>query len=49
MVTLTSPSIWICLTGESKEPPTEAIIALGAAPLSLREAILKSTHAEKGR
>lgn len=49
MVRLTSPSIWICFTGESKEPPTEAITALGAELGSLREAIHKPTHAEKGR
>lgn len=46
---LTSPSIWICLTGESKVPPVEAITALVTEPDSLREAIYKPPHAEKGR
>lgn len=32
LVTLTSPSIWICLTGESRVPPddTTAVAAAGA-------------------
>lgn len=48
VVKLTSPSIWICLTGESKVPPVEAITALDTEPDSLREAIYTPTHAEKG-
>lgn len=44
----TIPSIWICLTGESKVPLVEAIAALDVEPDSLREAITKPTHAEKG-
>lgn len=48
VVKLTSPSIWICFTGESKVPPVEAITALDTEPDSLREAIYTPSHAEKG-
>lgn len=44
----TIPSICICLTGESNVPLVEAIVALDAEPDSLREAIGKPKHAEKG-
>lgn len=46
---LTSPSIWICLTGESKVPPVEAIAAVVDDPGSVREDIYsKHTRVKEG-
>lgn len=43
--TLTRPSIWICLTGESNVPVVEAITAVDTGEDSLREAIWKLLQA----
>lgn len=46
-MTLTSPSIWICLTGESRVPAVEAISAVDAELDSLREDMRTSPRQTK--